>query len=285
MSSGPGDTLSVAADTINLPVRQEEYSIGRIIPITVITGDTGENTDLTSGLTTDYVSGMRRIDGEPRPGEMMNTDFSFVILSVSLLILTLLAVFGRKSMINGLSSISFRRHGEVTPPGTSEVFSWPPMLRNIFTILNLSLFSAISLLSTASLIPGLYGGFAGLNAVLAGVILAAILVRHLTCIALAEITGLKTLFREYMNIVYNSWFASAFILFILNVIILFAPVANPHSFIISGLFVVAITLIIRALRLLVVFTDRHISILYFILYLCALELLPTLVILKVIGVF
>jgi hypothetical protein len=36
---------------------------------------------------------------------------------------------------------------------------------------------------------------------------------------------------------------------------------------------------------LVIFYNWHISILYYILYLCALEVLPVLVILKIIGVF
>jgi hypothetical protein len=34
-----------------------------------------------------------------------------------------------------------------------------------------------------------------------------------------------------------------------------------------------------------IFLNRHISISYFILYLCALEILPVLVILKILGVF
>jgi hypothetical protein len=37
--------------------------------------------------------------------------------------------------------------------------------------------------------------------------------------------------------------------------------------------------------LVAIFNYRHISILYFILYLCALEVLPALVILKILGVF
>ncbi len=165
------------------------------------------------------------------------------------------------------------------------MFSWPPILRNIFTVLNVSLFAA-----TALLVPGLadsdlLGGSAGLTAVLAGSFLAALLMRHLTSMILAGITGLKNLFREYMNVVYNIWFACAAFLFVLNGIILFAPLNKTLPFIISGLIVITILLLIRVLRLFSIFHDRHISIFYFLLYLCALEVLPVLVTLKILGVF
>jgi hypothetical protein len=134
-------------------------------------------------------------------------------------------------------------------------------------------------------IPGLFGGSTGLTAVLAGVFLAALLIRHLITIILAEISGLQSLYREYMNIVYNTWFACALFLFILNTIILFAPIGNPSPIINTGLIIISIFLIIRALRLMSIFIDRHVSIFYFILYLCALEVLPVLVIFKLLGAF
>jgi len=98
-------------------------------------------------------------------------------------------------------------------------------------------------------------------------------------------SGLKNSFREYMNIVYNTWFVSSIILFLLTLIILYVPLNNRLPVIIAGIIVVFIILIIRALRLLVIFRIRHISLFYYILYLCALEVLPLLVTLKILGVF
>lgn len=285
MNIGQGDTISVAADTLSIPSQQAEFSLGRIIPL-ISTPEIRDNAgDEISGLRVDYIAGLGRIDGEPRPPGPVNTDLSFILLSVSLLIIAVLTVFGRKSVISGLSSISLRRHGEVLTPGTSEVLSWPPILRNLFTIVNVGLFAAISLLYSGQLIPGLFGGSSGLTLVLAGSFLAALLIRHLTCIVLAEVTGLKSLFREYMNIIYNTWFACSIILFIINLIILFAPIDNPMPYIVSGMIIISIFLIIRALKLLLIFNDRHVSVFYFILYLCALEVLPVLVTLKILGVF
>ncbi len=285
MNTGSGDTPGVAADTLNLPAPQEEFSLGRIIPLISPGGTETGNEPSATPLTVDHVAGLRRIDGETRATGLINTDVSFVLLSLSLLIITVLAVFFRKSMISGLTSVSFRRHGEVNPPGTSEVLSWPPVLRNIFTVINISLFSAITIIYMGLAIPGLFGGSAGLTAVIAGAFLAALMVRHLITIILAEITRLQNLYREYMNIVYNTWFACAIVLFIINTIILFAPVGNPSLIIKAGLIIVAIILIVRALRLLSIFIDRHVSIFYFILYLCALEVLPVLVTFKLLGAF
>ena len=285
MNTGSGDTLSVAADTLNVPALQKEFSLGRIIPVKSLTEAGGEHEQSASRLSIDHIAGLNRVDGLVRTPELINTDVTFILLSTALLIITVLTVFFRKSIINGLALISFRRRGEVILPVTSEVFSWPPILRNIFTVLNISIFAAITIMTMDLAIPGLFGGSTGLTAVLAGVFLAALLIRHLITIILAEITGLQSLYREYMNIVYNTWFACALFLFILNTIILFAPIGNPSPIINTGLIIISIFLIIRALRLMSIFIDRHVSIFYFILYLCALEVLPVLVIFKLLGAF
>ena len=285
MNTGSGDTLSVAADTLNVPALQKEFSLGRIIPVKSLTEAGGETEQSASRLSIDHIAGLNRVDGLVRTPELINTDVTFILLSTALLIITVLTVFFRKSIINGLALISFRRRGEVILPVTSEVFSWPPILRNIFTVLNISIFAAITIMTMDLAIPGLFGGSTGLTAVLAGVFLAALLIRHLITIIVAEITGLQSLYREYMNIVYNTWFACALFLFILNTIILFTPIGNPSPIINTGLIIISIFLIIRALRLMSIFIDRHVSIFYFILYLCALEVLPVMVILKLLGVY
>ena len=284
--TGPGDTLSIAnADTLSSPAPKDEFSIGRIIPVSSFERNLPGQKINARDLRSDYITGVERIDGQPLPQERMNTDFSFIILSVSLLLLTVLLVFGRKNMIAGLSSIGFRRRSELAPPGTSEVFAWHSILRNTFTILNIGLFAAASLLLTGLITPTDPDGSVKLTVLLTASFLAALMLRHLTSIMAAEVTGWRSLFREYMNLVYNTWFANSILLFILNLVILFGKPDNTLPFIFAGLVITAIFLIIRALRLLAIFKYRHIPISYFILYLCALEVLPVLVILKILGVF
>jgi hypothetical protein len=285
MIAQSADTVLVTADTLQGISVHDEFSIGRLIPFsdtdTVITDKlfTGKDS------RTDYYVSAGRAEGQPLSPGKISSDFSFIFLSVCLLLITVLAVFGRKSMFSGLASLSFRRQPEMAAPGTSGVISWPPVIRNIITVFNVSLFAAVSLLLTDTVRYEQPGASIKLTAIITGFFLAALILRHLTCIILAEVTGLKAAYREYMNIIYNSWFADALILFILNAIILFAPVSNPVPFIWAGIIITAIFLIIRTLRLLTIFLNRHISISYFILYLCALEILPVLVIMKILGVF
>jgi hypothetical protein len=285
MTAEPVDTTLVAADTLQSISAHDEFSIGRLIPFS----DTG--TSLTDKIfagkdyRTDYYALPGRAEGQQHSPEKMSADFSFILLSVCLLLITVLTVFGRKTMISGLASLSFRRQPEKLVPGTSEVISWPPIIRNLIAVFNVSLFASVSLLLTGTIRYESTSGSIKLTAIISGAFLAALMLRHLASIILAETTGLKSVYREYMNIIYNTWFADSLILFILNAIILFAPVNNPVPFIWSGIIVTAIFLIIRALRLLTIFINRHISISYFILYLCALEILPVLVLMKILGIF
>ncbi len=285
MTAEPADTTLVAADTLQSISAHDEFSIGRLIPFS----DTG--TSLTDKIftgkdyRTDYYGPSGRAEGQLHSPDKVSTDFSFILLSVCLLFITLLTVFGRKAMISGLASLSFRRQPEKLVPGTSDVISWPPIIRNLFTIFNVSLFASVSLLLTNTIRYESTSASIKLTAIISGAVLAALMLRHLTSIMLAEASGLKSLYREYMNIIYNTWFADSLILFILNAVILFAPVNNPVPFIWAGIIVTSIFLIMRALRLMTIFLNRHISISYFILYLCALEILPVLVIMKILGVF
>ena len=285
MSAESVDTVLVTADTLQGISVQDEFSIGRLIPFS--DKDTGLTDKLFTGKDsqTDYYVSARRAEGQPLSHGKISADFSFILLSVCLLLITVLAVFGRKSMISGLASLSFRRQPEMPSQGTSGVISWPPVIRNLITVFNVSLFASVSLLLTDTVRYESMAASIKLTVIIMGAFLAAMMLRHLTSIILAEITGLKSVYREYMNIIYNTWFADALILFILNAIILFAPVNNPVPFIWSGIIVTSIFLIIRALRLLTIFLNRHISISYFILYLCALEILPVLLIMKILGVF
>lgn len=281
----PGETISVvASDTLSAAAPQEEFSIGRIIPLHSAGQDHPDENLNVRDMKADYMTGAGRIEGQPLPSEKMNTDFSFIILALSLLVMTVLMVGGRKIMVNGLSALGFRRQPDLAPPGTSEVFVWPFFFRNIFTVLNVGLFATAALLLTDVIRYNNPYGSVKLAVILTGSFLAALMLRHLTCIMAAEATGWKEPFREYMNVVYNAWFANSIILFILNALILFAPLNNPVPLIVSGLVISVIFLIIRVLRLMAIFNRRHISILYFILYLCALEVLPVLVILKILGV-
>jgi len=286
MATGAGDTISVgSADTVNSIVQTKEFSIGSIIPLNADKTLPYDNYSSLPSLVPDYIPGGQRVNGQSWPATAVSSDFSFVVISVLLLILTVLVVAGRKSLVSGFSYLSLKRKPAAALPGTSGVLSWEPVFRILFTVVSIGLFAAVSLLYTGIVSNGRPSGTAVLTAIISGSFMAALLLRHFVCIVTAAITGWENAFREYMNVVYNVWFVNAVFLFLLNSVILFSSLGNALPLIITGLAVVAILLIIRVLRLLLIFRVRRISVLYFILYLCALEVLPVLVFLKLLGVF
>jgi hypothetical protein len=281
-----GDTITVnSADTLPSETRVKEYRIGRFIPVHEQESAGNEIIMPYSGGQPDYYSGTVRDPGQPIPPEAFDIDFSFALLSFAFVLLALLIAYAGKTLSSGLAFLSFRRQNEIPAPSTSGVFSWPPAFRNIFTVINVSIFSASSLILSGTFSMSGNAASVKLISVIAGGFLGAILLRHLACIIVAETTGLTTVFREYMNVVYNGWFLNALIMFLLNFLILFPAAESPNLFIISGLIASFLLLIVRILRLLSIFVKRHISILYFLLYLCALEVLPVLMIMKVFGIF
>jgi hypothetical protein len=286
MITDTGDIVNAPADdTLSGVARENTFSIGRFLPLTGEDALAGAGTPAANTLRTDIIHQAERIAGMPLPAEKVNSDFGFVVLSLSLMLLALLTVMARKAVVAGLSTLSFRRQPTPVPPGTSEVLTWPPVIRNIFSALNIGLFTALSLLLGGIVERDGTAGSVWITAIIAGSFIAGLMLRHLTSIVTAELTGWKNPLREYMNVIYNVWFTTALLLFPVNAIIIFSPLNNPLTVIIAGLTGSAILLIVRALRLLVIFRNGHISILYYILYLCALEVLPVLVILKIIGVF
>jgi hypothetical protein len=278
-------TLVSAAKTVADTASQQEYSIGRIIPLPGTTHDNTSQYFTGRESPANYFSASGRVGGLPRPQEIINTDFGFIVLSSAFFILTILAFFGRKSLTSYFKSLVLKHHTERFSQASTDVISWQPALRNLFSVINISLFAVIALLFTNILKYNEPSASVRLTGIIAGSFLAGLLLRHFACIVVSEFTGWKSLFREYVQVIYNSWFTAALILFFLSAIILFAPVDNPIPAIFTGIAASAIVLIIRIVKLLIIFLNAHISILYFILYLCALEILPVLVILKLIGVF
>jgi len=286
MTSDVPDTMPESVThTITDSILYHGYSIGTIVPLSDTSLNNVTGTFTERGSATGYGSYAVRPEGMVMPHRRINTDFSFIILSAAFLLLTVLYVFGRKSLASFITGTGIKHGSEKVSDRPSGTFSWEPAIRNIFSVLNISLFTAIALLLNDFIKNYNFPGFIWLTCIIAGIFMAAIVLRYLSFIFLAGITGCKPAFREYMNVIYNTWFADALILFILNAIILFAPVSKPLIAIITGLIATAIMLIIRELRLIVIFLNSHISLFYYILYLCALEVLPVLVILKLFGIY
>jgi hypothetical protein len=152
------------------------------------------------------------------------------------------------------------------------------------TILNLISFTILGLFTFCA---GVWYGIIpeGSSAILfillsIGIISFGITSRHFICLATGSLSGEADLFRDYLLSVYQSYRFSSFIIFLFVILIIYTKFLSPDIYFISGLIVFGIFYLQRVLKLLLIFIKKDISILYLILYLCALEILPVLILLK-----
>jgi hypothetical protein len=113
-----------------------------------------------------------------------------------------------------------------------------------------------------------------------GTIIAAVTLRHLVCKITGILSGQEEVFRDYLHTVYQSYRFNALFFFILIILMSYAGFLSGKGYIITGILLFSSLYLIRILRLFIIFINRNISIFYLILYLCALEILPVLIITK-----
>lgn len=275
--------LFLSQDTIADTALQRNFTLGTIIPL-----DSGGGVFPGEVITSDHPLALaynaQRFAGIGQPVELFNTDFCLVLLSFSLVLLALLSLYGRRSFVHGFALFSFRMQPEAISSHTSDIMSWPGLLRFVFTVVNIGLFFVISSVITGISQPLSGPGTIRMVLIASGIFTAAILLRHLASMIVAAFSGQRDLFMEYVSVIYSSWFISSSLLFVFAVTALFTPVEKPLFLVWAGAGAIGILFVIRIFRLINIFIKRRVSILYFILYLCALEVLPVLIVIKALGV-
>jgi hypothetical protein len=113
-----------------------------------------------------------------------------------------------------------------------------------------------------------------------GILSAAVTVRHLVSVITGAASGQQDVFREYLLGIYQSYRVGALFLFAIIILMSFTVILPVQDYIITGIIILAFLYLIRIFRLLIIFLNRNISIFYLILYLCALEILPVLIVVK-----
>ncbi|MGD0753970.1 MAG: DUF4271 domain-containing protein, partial [Bacteroidales bacterium] len=90
----------------------------------------------------------------------------------------------------------------------------------------------------------------------------------------------KEVFMKYLFGIYQSYRYGAIFLFVIIILMSYTRILPVRDYIISGIIVLGLMYLLRVIRLLIIFINRNISIFYLILYLCALEILPVLIVVK-----
>jgi hypothetical protein len=162
------------------------------------------------------------------------------------------------------------------------LFYWQSTLFNFISFLLLSLFIYSAILyfniAPAGLSPGLT------FAIIFASIAFSITFRHFVCLSAGSLSGQNEIFNEYLINIYQSWRFCSAVLFVLILCIFYTAVFPASVLIKAGIAVIMLFYIYRVTRLVLIFIKRHISIFYLILYLCALEILPVLILVRYITI-
>jgi hypothetical protein len=112
------------------------------------------------------------------------------------------------------------------------------------------------------------------------VIILAVTMRYIICSITRKLSREYDAFGEYIVTVFQSYRFLGIILFLIIVLLSYTNLFPLKSLFIPGFITSALVYLMRIIRLFLIFMKHNISILYLILYLCALEFLPVLVLIK-----
>ncbi len=212
------------------------------------------------------------------PAQPLHADWMIVIILVSAFLFLLV----RQSSGNLSAGFSkfflFRGINESKSRDSGILFHWQSTVLNLVAFFIIALF----LYSTAAYFEFIPEGLNGIVIwlITMGIISSAITLRHIVCLLTGAASDTRDVFREYLLSVYQSYRFSAVFLGAIIILIAYTRILPAGDLIITGIITAGIMYLIRIIRLFVIFINRNISIFYLILYLCALEILPVLIIAK-----
>lgn len=217
-------------------------------------------------------------DGQELPKQLIPSDWVLGVI-FSIICLFLIVRSTSKNLMPGIGRfLLFRDINEPSSKDISSLFYWQSTLLNFITFLSIALFVYCGTVYYGIAPTGI-PGFLFLLICFA-MVAAAVTLRHIVCFVAGSLSGQKEVFREYLIGVYNSYrFSSIFISFF-GVMMLYTFLLPADIWLTAGYILLGFMYLNRVIRLFLIFLKRNIPILYLILYLCALEILPVLILIK-----
>ena len=216
--------------------------------------------------------------GNDLPINPFHADWMIIIMLAATFLFSLVKSNSKKMMPYFERVFLFRRKNEPTSRNISGLFHWQSTILNLISFLIIGLFG-YSVAAYYNAIPSGTRGIVNWLIVL-GIVSGAVTIRHLVCLITGSASGQQEVFREYLLGIYHSYRFGALFLFAFFILMTYTEILPVRDFILSGIFIMGIMYLIRVIRLLIIFLNRSVSIFYLILYLCALEILPVLIIVK-----
>ena len=216
--------------------------------------------------------------GEPIASDPFRTDWMLPLVILPVIIYIIASVFERFPLARVTKTV-FRYTYAVNSyrdnSGGHPIYS---RLMGIIAILSITTF----LYFTESIYSlGLFGlsGFSLWSVTLA-LVSGAILLRYIATWLTGSITGSRELFGEYFFYITNFYMFLSIPLMVINFLVPYMVALPDKVLIICGLVFGFLIILLRYIRLTMIFMRRSFSLFYLILYLCALEITPVLIFLK-----
>lgn len=217
-------------------------------------------------------------DGEKVPVQPLSDDWTVFVVMASLFLYSLISAVSRRFFQDMKRFFLFRGVGDPASRDMQSLFHWQSTIINLVTFFNVAFFfycAADYFEFIPETIPGIL--FWLLCTLL---VIISVSLRHMVCSVTGNMSDQNEAFNEYTITIYLSYRYGALLLFLLSVMMLYTGFVKTEALFICGIIVAAAFYIIRIIRLFLIFINKNVSIFYFILYLCALEFLPVVVLLK-----
>jgi hypothetical protein len=217
-------------------------------------------------------------DGEPRPGDTFRADWTVGVMFLAAVVLAVVRSVSPSLFRSVFRMVFMRGINENGSRDTGSLFLWQSTLMNLSSFISVSIFCFLAFTWAGAEIPGV-GRFVSWLICFA-VVIAAVTLRHIVCNITGSISDEQEIFREYIMTVYQGYRLGGFIFLLISFVILYSDGIPDGPLFISGVAIAGLLYVLRVLRLIFIFITRHVSILYLILYLCALEILPVVITVK-----
>lgn len=218
-------------------------------------------------------------DGARIPANPLHTDWITVLLLLSAILYIVVTTFSRNMFADIVRVITFNIRGREVADSRG-IFHWQTTLANLASFIILSIFLYLFLIERGAGVQGIHGFL--LWFILLLCVSFSVAVRHITTVLTGNLSGRYTLFAEYLNNIYSLYRLIGIALLPIIIAISYSTFSTSEILINAGLGILAFVFTFRIISLLFIFIRSGVSIFYFLLYLCALEILPGLILLEIV---
>jgi hypothetical protein len=215
--------------------------------------------------------------GDELVSDIFHNDWILPVILLTVLFYGVIKAESMKFFKGILKFISFHSINESASRDIGILFQWQSTLFNLASFISISLFAFLST-RCYDILPERKGFIYWLISLV--VIISALTLRHFICVITGNMSDEKEIFREYLISIYQGYRLAGLILLVMSILILYTTFIPINILFHTGFVIVALLYLIRVFRLFLIFINRHVSIFYLILYLCALEILPVVIIVR-----